>query len=341
MSAPLAMADALSAPGPTRFPSRPVLRRLFWYHHQLASGRPFTAVQAAGELEVSERTVRRDLCYASTLGWDVTYDAGRRTWTSPDGQLPLPAIDLTEGEAVALLVADQALRAYAGTPFAPLLRTAFDKIVAALGSPVTLDADQVPLPTFTGPPIRPVETEQYQQLFHARQQCRVVALRYRSPGKAEAISRHVEPHHLFSFAGDWYLAAYCRLREDFRTFALGNRMVEVTVLDERFTPRPDFHPGGYLAEGFGLFRGGEPQQVVLRFARGAAPYVREKQWTQHEERNELPDGEIELRMTVALSVGLERWVLEWGSAVEVVAPPEFRRAVADELDRALNRYRSG
>lgn len=141
-------------PGP---PNRLLLRRLLRYREWLVGGSGFTMPQALDELEVCERTVYRDMDYVRTLGWDVEFCRQRRRWILGREGAPLPLVTLREGEMLALLVAEQALRCYEGTPYAAALRSAFEKLTALLDAPVSLDLSRAPLPRLVGPQPRPVE----------------------------------------------------------------------------------------------------------------------------------------------------------------------------------------
>src|SRR5690349_9640485 len=90
-------------------PGRPLLRRVLWYQGRLKGG-GFTTAEACEAHEISERTVYRDMRYALTLQWDVEFCRARRRWVLASGKAELPLITLPEGEALALLVAEEALR---------------------------------------------------------------------------------------------------------------------------------------------------------------------------------------------------------------------------------------
>jgi predicted DNA-binding transcriptional regulator YafY len=56
-------------------------------------------------------------------------------------------------------------------------------------------------------------------------------------GEERASARTVRPLALSFYGPSWLLAAWCELRQDFRSFRL-DRMAELEVLDERFRPEP-------------------------------------------------------------------------------------------------------
>jgi proteasome accessory factor B len=66
--------------------------------------------------------------------------------------------------------------------------------------------------------------------------------------------------------------------------------------------------------------------------------VRESVWHRSQELVELPEGGVELTVTVAGIVEIRPWVLSWGESVEVLEPPELRDSVARSVAAAAARY---
>jgi len=77
----------------------------------------------------------------------------------------------------------------------------------------------------------------------------------------------------------------------------------------------------------------------LRFFSPAAARVRETIWHPSQQLTDGPDGQVDMRVTVAGTVEIAPWILGWGDAVEVLAPLELRQRIADAGTRmaALNR----
>jgi proteasome accessory factor B len=321
-------------------PNRVVLRRLLRYREWLVSGRGFTMQHAVEELEVCQRTVYRDMDYVRTLGWDVEFCRRRRRWVLAQEGASLPLVTMREGEMVALLVAEEALRSYEGTPYADALRAAFEKLTPLLDAPVSLDLSRSPLPRMMEPHARPVDRAQFEQLLRACQQRRRLEITYHSLARDEINTRRVDPYRLVLFAGNQYLIAYDYLRQSFRTFALGERMRAIKETGEEYTLDPQFDLDRYLAEGFGIFHGGPVEEVALRFSPSSARYVREGSWSETEQKEEQPDGSLLLRMRVPINVGLLRFVLQYGADVEVLSPESLRQQVVEMHRSALSRYDS-
>jgi predicted DNA-binding transcriptional regulator YafY len=322
-------------------PNRLLLRRLLRYREWLVSGRGFTMEQALAELEVCQRTVYRDMDYVRTLGWDVEFCRQRRQWILAREGAPLPLVTFREGEMVALLVAEQALQCYEGTPYAAALRSAFQKLLPLLDAPVSLDLSDAPMPRLAGPPARPVEARQFERLLQACQQRRRLEITYHSLARDEVNTRQIDPYRVVLFGGKQYLIAYDYLRQSFRTFALGERIRAIQELDVTYAPDPEFDVDRYLAEGFGIFHGGPVEEVALSFSAAVARYVREGAWSETETKEQRPDGSLVLRMRVPVNIGLLRFVLQYGAEVEVLAPESLRSQVAETHRKALGVYCGG
>jgi CRISPR-associated endonuclease/helicase Cas3 len=119
-----------------------------------------------------------------------------------------------------------------------------------------------------------------------------------------------------------------------RTFKI-ERIEQVEVLPERYTIPEDFDPRRVLSGAWGIwYTEGEPAQVRLRFAPGrAARRVRESIWHPTQQIEDLPDGGLVWTGQIAEWREMLPWVRGWGADVEVLAPEEFRAALAHEARR--------
>jgi len=194
--------------------------------------------ELAERLEVSPRTLRRDIDRLRELGYDVDASRGVAGGYQLRGGAALPPLLLEDDEAVAIGVA---LHTAASGAVAGLEETAVEALakVIALMPPrlrrrmeaLRSQTDGVP---WGGGPAVDADT-----LAVLAQACRdddLVTFDY--AGRESAVSaRRVEPHRLVSLGRRWYLVAYDRDRQDWRSFRV-DRVREPVATGQRFRPRP-------------------------------------------------------------------------------------------------------
>ena len=98
--------------------SRPPFERMLRIHQALQAGDYPNATRLAGELEVSTKSIHRDLEFMrDRLSLPLEYDGARRGFYYTQSVSAFPTLQITEGELFALLVAEKALQQYRGTNF--------------------------------------------------------------------------------------------------------------------------------------------------------------------------------------------------------------------------------
>lgn len=307
----------------------------------IRAGRYPNARSLGSELEVHPRTIQRDIEFLrDRLGVPLAYDQVRYGYYYTDPTFRLPAVVLTEGELLAIFLAERVLQQFRGTPFAPQLARAFQTITALLDDRVTVDLGHLSGSiSFRTSVSSEIDPELFTSLDSAIRGRRRLSLRYETASRGVESTREVDPYHLTSVDGRWYLVGYCHLRGAVRTFVPGRiRAIEVT--QETFDSPKDFQIDDYLADSLSVLRGedGELHQVRLRFTGSAATYVRERTWHHSQTIEEQPDGGLVLSLKVSHLREVERWALSWGGECEALNPPELRRMIADDLARALACY---
>lgn len=322
--------------------TRPPYERLLWFDGQVRERGCLSLSEYCGHFEITIRTAYRDTDFLKyNLDAPLKYDPKRRGWYYTNPSFRLPAVTLTEGELVALFLAEKALRAQAGGPHEAELRAAFEKLCRALPEAVTVDLGAwEETISFAGDPTRPVEVETYRRVMEAVQNRRQLRLRYYAASRGAEGVRMVDPHHLHNHAGDWYLIAWDHGRKAFRDFAL-SRIRELEPTGQGFPLRPDFDRRAYLSDHFGGFRGAEPVEVVVRFDAYQARWMREKTWPGEAGRKEQADGSLNLHLKVTSLEGVLRWVLQYGIHAEVLQPEELRGKMAEEVQRMVEMYEGG
>jgi proteasome accessory factor B len=252
------------------------------------------------------------------------------------GQFPL--ITVSEGELVALLVAQKAVEQYRGTSFEKPLQTAFQKLVSSLGDEASVSlhelSDAVSFYS-AGVPLGQINV--FESLTEAVMSSQLVEFDYLSLRARKPERRCVAPYHLACINNQWYLIAHDQTRRELRTFAL-TRIDGVKKLRISFERPPDFSVSKMLSGSFAAFEAGKTERVRIRFDSFAARLVSERQWHKSQEIRPIGQAGIELTMQVGVAPDLESWILGWGNHAEVIEPVDLRDRISGTIRSMAAKY---
>lgn len=215
--------------------------RLFEIVHHLRGRRLTTAAQLANWLEVSERTIYRDIADLLASGIPIDGEAGVGYRLHPD--FDLPPLMFNRNEIEALVIGARMVESWGGPGLAHGARTALAKIATALPKDkrIAIDSSRLFSPdVFVNPRI----SAEVDKLRTAIDNHRRVRMDYRD-GDGRDTQRLVWPLGLFFWGNAWSLGAWCELRRDFRNFRL-DRIAMCEMLDERFPDEAGKRLADYL-----------------------------------------------------------------------------------------------
>jgi predicted DNA-binding transcriptional regulator YafY len=293
--------------------------------------------ELAGLLEVSERTVQRDVEALAAAGVPVRSSRGPAGGYRLDGgyRTRLTGVGLDEAGALAFLgLAGPAEQLGLGE----LLEGARIKVWASLTGEARDRAGRT-AERFHLDPVRwygtPEPVPCLSALADAVWRDRRVRLRYVRDGRAA--TRQVDPLGLVLAAGDWYLLAFRDGRR--RTYRV-SRIRAVEPLDEPVVRPPGFDlAGAWTAARRELEHERTAVEVTLRVAARAVPRLRRLVPVHGQDRVPVTATEdVELTVPFENEAWAYTAVLSFGAAVEVLAPADLRRRVAGELHAAAARY---
>lgn len=204
--------------------------RLFRIVQSLRRRRLTTAERLAEELEVSRRTVYRDIADLIGSGVPIVGEAG--VGYALDRGFELPPLMFTEPEIEALVLGARVVESWADPELQEAARQALARIEAALPERLreAVATSKVFAPGFHVPP---EAARELRPLRAAIRQRRKVRLAYVDRDE-QPTERTIRPLGLFFWGRTWTLAAFCELRADFRAFRL-DRVRAAVPLDEPFT----------------------------------------------------------------------------------------------------------
>ncbi|QHN05193.1 YafY family transcriptional regulator [Granulicella sp. WH15] len=205
--------------------------RLFRIVQFLRRSRLLTARRLAEKLQVSERTIYRDVRDLQLSGMPIEGEAGVGYTLRQDTDLP--PLMFTRKELTALVLGARLVKAWGGLENVAAADAALQRIEAVLPPELQAELDGILLfaPGYQSQAVR----ERLDLLHHASIDRHAIRFRY-TRLNGEASEREARPLALAFWSGVWTLAAWCELRHDFRAFRV-DRMAELTVAAESFTPR--------------------------------------------------------------------------------------------------------
>jgi len=305
--------------------SRPPLERMLKIHEELRRGALTNSTKLMRLLGVSRKTIVRDIAFMrDRLDLPIEFDAQIQAYRYTHPVTAFPTVNVSEGELLALLVAQRALQQYRGTPFHRQLEASFEKLSRGLRDRISFSpADELQSVSFKNIGLGKTDLAVFNTLSAAVLHQHEVGFAYRKPGDKKKPARRVRPYHLANRENLWYLIGHDLERDALRTFALP-RISDVASTKKTFTRPADFSPEKFFANALGVLGGTGDYNVVIRFSSAVAERIREREWHESQEMRDLPHGALELRLRLGALTEVEQWILGWGAHAEVLSPPELR-----------------
>ncbi len=205
--------------------------RLFQIVQYLRGGRLVTAAMLAERLEVSERTIYRDIADLQSTGVPIDGEAGVG-YVLRSGY-DLPPLMFTRDEIVALVAGIRMVKSWGGIGMARAAAEALVKIELALPE---AERKRVAGANVFAPPMELTDEvrERIDLVERAIEACDTLHFVYEDRQGA-ITERSVHPLGLWFWGKVWTLVAWCETRADFRMFRL-DRTTGLAITGERFTP---------------------------------------------------------------------------------------------------------
>ncbi|GAB4360020.1 MAG: YafY family protein [Oricola sp.] len=207
--------------------------RLFRIVQHLRGGRLVTARMLAGRLEVSERTIYRDIADLQSSGVPIDGEAGVG-YIMREG-FDLPPLMFSRDEIVSLVAGARLVKAWGGATLARAAEEALVKIEAVLpdAERARLRSTEIHAPTFL---MSDADRRKLDVVERAAETRNLIRFDYVDAGE-RTTSRSIRPLGLWFWGDRWLFVGWCLLRDDFRMFRV-DRVRNVETLPETFRPEP-------------------------------------------------------------------------------------------------------
>lgn len=290
----------------------------------------------AAEYQVSEKTIQRDIECMKNMSAPIEFDRKKNGYYYTDSTYYLPALPMTEREALLFVINERILNQYQQAPYFADLKKALEKVLQFFPDILDLE-NKGDFISFHSQPQTPVQKQKFDVLQLAIGEERQVKIQYYAQHRNEVKDRTVDPYKIHCHNGNWYLIAHCHSRNETRIFAL-NRILSIELIDDYFDKPTDFSTDDFLKDSFNIIRGGETYHVVLKFSPYQARWIRERQWHHSQKLTDLEDGSLIIAMDVQGLDEVKRWIMQYGGEVEVLEPMILKDEIIKELDKMKNIY---
>ena len=250
------------------------LDRIFELHNILGNHRrpvPFEALRQ--KMECSERSLRRTIDFLRyNLGAPLEYDRENNGWYYAEEQhgcYELPGLWLNAQELYALLVSYNLLNALQPDVLSEHIEPIKQRIENILqhrhaGNPEISKRIRI-----LQQAARPADTNKFRQIAGATLERRQIKVLYRSRTQDELTERVVSPQRMVYYRSNWYLDAWCHLRQQLRTFSL-DRLQPYATLEEAAVNIPASELDEHFTTAYGIFAGAVEHKALLHFSSDAA-----------------------------------------------------------------------
>ena len=295
------------------------------------------------ELDVSRATFKRDIEYMrdrlhAPIVWDR--DAGGYHFENVKTTGPayeLPGLWFSAGELYALLAAHKLLGdiepGILASHVAPL-QARLAALLEASGHSATEITQRVRLLSMAK---RTVESRFFTDITIALLERKRIEIDAWNRGRNEINTRTISPQRLVHYRDNWYVDAWCHLRNDLRSFSV-DAIQRVKVLREKARNVASAKLDEHFASAYGIFGGQATAWAILRFSPERARWVQSERWHSEQQAEVLADGSYRLRVPYADARELLMDILRHGRHVEVEGPESLRRLVADEVSALTGMY---
>ena len=303
-----------------------------------------TMRQMQEALEVSRATLNRDLAYMrDRLGIPFKWDSSLRGYTltrqqSDDRTFELPGIWFNQQEIHSLLsIIELISKLEPGgllqTQVAPFKGRLESMLENGIGdAKEALNRIRI-LPMAQ----RQVSSEYFELITHALVQRKRLDVHHFARQTGQSTERQISPQRLVYYRDNWYLDAYCHLRQDLRSFGL-DALSKVSIVDQEAQAVEDAKLRETFEASYGIFTGKKRQVAKLKFTPFRAQWVAREVWHPEQVGQVLADGSYTLEVPYGEDWELIQDILRQGPDVEVLEPSVLKKKVKEMLEKMLARY---
>lgn len=314
--------------------------RLYSYKDLFAGRRAVGKAEIMAKLEISEATFKRDIAkLRDQLHMPIAFhrDLGGYTMAPGHDDTELPGLWFNQEELLSLVTIQQLLEQLEPGLLGAKLKPLHTRLVQLMEKHGLASQDVVRRIRILNVGKRVVTAQSFEVVAAATMARKRLRISHFSRQNGKTTEREVSPQRLVHYRDNWYLDAWCHLREDVRSFSI-DAITQIKVLDAAAVDVPDADINAAVDAGYGIFGGAPKGWATLKFTPERARWVAGENWHPHQRGSTQADGSYVLEIPYSDERELMGDLLRFGADVEVMAPPDLRSRIKRALHEAVGRY---
>lgn len=323
--------------------TRPPFARMFKIFQKLKARIMPDLETMAAELEVTAKTVQRDIEFMrDQLLLPIDYDGSKKRYYFTEHVEHFPGLEITTADVPMLWAIGKALEMFPGATLHGILKSIYDEYMAQLdekGKEEMAEIDERFWCEPFGAPM--VNIQAFEVVATGVRELREVEFEYRKQGEKEYRLRRLRGYQMRRADGQWYLVGLDVETNKERRYHIG-RMRNARLLKKRYKIPADFKER--YVRSLGISTGDKVYDISVRLNAKMADIQRDRTFHKSQTWEDLEDGGARLKMQLDSLEEIEFRVLGWGRNVIVEGPPELIervRAVGNFYDNQYGKTERG
>ena len=314
--------------------------RLYRYKSLLSARRAVSAEDLMASLEVSRATLKRDIAkLRDQLHVPIPFnrDLGGYQMEAGHTDSELPGLWFSQEEILALVTIQQLLEQLQPGLLGAKLRPLKDRLTQLMNKNGLASQDMARRIRIVHAGKRKVVARSFEAVAAATMARNRLKIWHFNRQNGITTEREVSPQRLVHYRDNFYLDAWCHLRDDVRSFSI-DAISRLEVLD---TPAKEVSARSIdqaVGTGYGIFNGAPQAWAKLRFTPERARWVAGETWHPMQESSFDGDGSYLLSFPYSDDRELIGDIMRFGADVQVLAPPALRSKVQKGFLEAVAKY---
>ena len=314
--------------------------RLYRYKSLLSGRRAVSAEELMAALEISRATLKRDIAKLRDqlhVPIEFNRELGGYQMEQGHSDSELPGLWFSQEEILALVTIQQLMQQLEPGLLGAKLHPLQERLTQLMDKHGLASQDVAKRIRIVHAGKRIVIAKSFEAVAAATLARKRLKIWHFSRQNGKTTERQVSPQRLVHYRDNWYLDAWCHLRDDIRSFSI-DAITRFEVLDTSAKELAPKRIDESVGAGYGIFGGAPKAWATLKFTPERARWVAGETWHPNQRSFTEADGSYVLEIPYSDERELMGDLLRYGADVEVLAPPDLRSRIKRALHEAAGRY---